>query len=389
MLKNLITQCTSIFKDSKYRQNNKRVFLISAFLIILSLFSLFFVSNNEAFYNKPIAKITSVTETQSEQAIDNGKMEPMKNQDIEALVMNGTYKGQSVELKNITSFSNVNDLNLKAGDEVFVSLEADGSQEINHAKILDLKRDKYLIYIANIFVILMLLIGGLKGFKSLASVTVNMGILFALIELFSKGYSLIPLSIVASLFFIIFSILIVSGKNRKSLSAIAGTLIGTLISMTIAAIVIYQNNWSGVHFEEMEFLTHPPETIFFIELMIGTLGGIMDIAISISSAIEELYDKNPNISKIDIIKSAREIGQDIMGTMANTLVFAYLSGSIPKILLLLRNGMPVTYVIDINLSLEFMRALTGSIGIVLSIPITIFTSIVILRKHRIGENIKL
>lgn len=389
MLKDLIIQYTSIFKNTKDRQNNKRFFLISALLIILSFFSVFFVSNNETFYNKTIAKITSVTETESEQITDNGKNEQIKNQDIEAVVMNGLYKGKPIEFKNLTSFSNVNDLNLKTGDEVFVSIEADANQEITHTKVLDLKRDKYLIYIANIFIILMLIIGGLKGFKSLASVTVNMGILFALIELFSKGYSLIPLSIIASLFFIIFSILIVSGKNRKSASAIVGTLLGTIISMTIAAIVIHQNNWSGVHFEEMEFLTHPPETIFFIELMIGTLGGIMDIAISISSAIEELYDKNPNASKLSIIKSAREIGQDIMGTMANTLVFAYLSGSIPKILLLLRNGMPVTYVIDINLSLEFMRALTGSIGIVLSIPITIFTSIMILKKHRIGENINL
>ncbi|SQB11979.1 YibE/F family protein [Clostridium beijerinckii] len=74
-----------------------------------------------------------------------------------------------------------------------------------------------------------------------------------------------------------------------------------------------------------------------------------------------------------------------MGTMSNTLVFAYLSGSMPIILLLLRNGLPITYIININLSLEFMRALIGSIGIVLSIPITIFTSIAILKKHKIGE----
>ena len=111
----------------------------------------------------------------------------------------------------------------------------------------------------------------------------------------------------------------------------------------------------------------------------------MDIAISISSAIKELYDKNPNIERKALIKSSREIGQDIMGTMANTLVFAYLSGSIPTILLLLRNGMPITYIININLSLEFMRAIAGSIGIVLSIPITMYTSILILKNHKIGE----
>jgi len=196
---------------------------------------------------------------------------------------------------------------------------------------------------------------------------------------------LMKFSIIASILFIIFSIIIVSGRNRKSISAIVGTLAGTFVSMLIAGIVIKINNWSGVHFEEMEFLTQPPETIFFIELMIGTLGAIMDIAISISSAVKELYDKNPNIHKKAIIKSSREIGQDIMGTMANTLVFAYLSGSIPTILLYLRDGVPITYIISINLTLEYMRAIVGSIGIVLSIPITIFTSILILKNHNIGD----
>ena len=366
-------------------KNNKKTIFISLGIIFISLFSLIFISNNESFYDKTIAKITSVSEKESSQETDKGKIEPMKNQDLTAIIMNGTYKGRSITLKNSASFSKVNDLDLKVNDEVFISLQADNN-EIISAKILDLKRDKYIIYTINIFALLMLIIGGLKGFKSLASVIINIIILLIVIGLFAKGYNLTALSIFASLFFVFFSIFIVSGKSKKSISAAMGTLLGTLISMLIAWIVIKSNNWNGIHFEEMEFLTHPPENIFFIELMIGTLGGIMDIAISISSAIEELYAKNPNIEKMTIIRSAREIGQDIMGTMSNTLVFAYLSGSIPTILLLLRNELPITYILNINLSLEFMRALVGSIGIVLSIPITIFTSIIILKKHKIGAN---
>jgi uncharacterized membrane protein len=351
----------------------------------MSLISFEFISNNETLYNKPIAKITSVTEEESNTTTDNGKIESIKNQKIQAIIMNGAYKGKIIELNNETSFSQVNDLDLKVNDEIFLSIQDNDKSEITSAKILDLKRDKYIIYIVNIFILLILLIGGYKGFKSLASVFVNIIIIFTTIALFSKGYNLLVLSIIASILFIVFSILIVSGKKKKTVSAIVGTLVGTFISMLIAGIVIKLNSWNGIHFEEMEFLTHPPEQIFFIELIIGTLGGIMDIAISISSAIEELYDKNPHIKRKAIIKSAREIGQDIMGTMANTLVFAYLSGSIPTILLLLRNGLPITYIINLNLSLEFVRALTGSIGIVLSIPITIFTSIIILKSHMIGE----
>lgn len=384
MARNIINKILS-FTTIKSNKISKKKLVILAGVIIISLFSLLFILNNEGLYNKPIAKIISVDEQESNKETDKGKIEPMKKQKIQAVIMNGIYKGKTVELDNVTSFSQVNDLDLKINDEVFLSIQGNDKQEITSAKILELKRDKYIIYIMNIFVILVLLVGGAKGFRSLASVVVNIVILFSIIELFTKGYYLMTFSIIASVLFIIFSIMTVCGKNKKSISAIVGTLAGTFLSMLIAWIVIKMNNWSGVHFEEMEFLTQPPETIFFIELMIGTLGAIMDIAISISSAVKELYDKNPNVERKVIIKSSREIGQDIMGTMANTLVFAYLSGSIPTILLFLRNGVPITYIISINLSLEFMRAIVGSIGIVLSIPITIYTSILILKNHNIGE----
>lgn len=384
MIKNLINKI-QIFKTIKSNKISKKKLIIWVGVIIISLFSLIFISNNEGLYNKPIAKILLVDEQESNKETDNGKIEPMKNQKIQAVIMNGMYKGKTIELDNVTSFSQVNDLDLKINDEVFLSIQDNENQEILSAKIIELKRDKYIVYIMNIFIVLILLIGGAKGFRSLASVFVNIVILFIIIKLFNKGYYLMIFSIIASVLFIVFSIIIVSGRNKKSISAIVGTLAGTFVSMLIAGIVIKMNNWSGVHFEEMEFLTQPPETIFFIELMIGTLGAIMDIAISISSAVKELYDKNPNVHTKAIIKSSREIGQDIMGTMANTLVFAYISGSIPTILLYLRNGMPITYVISINLSLEFMRAIVGSIGIVLSIPITIYMSILILKNHNIGE----
>jgi len=385
MFENLIIKDISKFKNIKTYKISKKTLVILIGVIIMSLLSLYFISTNEDLYNKPIAKITSLSEEQSQKESINGKMESIKNQKIQAIIMNGIYKGKTIEFNNITSLSQINDLDLKVKDEVFLLVESDADQKITSIKILDLKRDKYIVYIANIFVILILLIGGTKGFRSLASVVVNIIVLFTIIQLFSKGFDLMRLSIIASMIFIVLSILIVSGRNKKTLSAIIGTLAGTLISMLIAGVVIKLNNWSGIHFEDMEFLTHPPEEIFFIELIIGTLGGIMDIAISISSAIKELYDENPHIERKVLIKSVREIGQDIMGTMANTLLFAYLSGSIPTIILLLRNGLPITYIINFNLSLEFMRALTGSIGIVLSIPITICISIVILKNHKIGE----
>jgi len=376
---------TGAAKIAKYAKKNKYTYIIAIILAVITAFFLYFISTNENYYSKPIAKITSINEESSQNETIDGKKEQIKNQQIKAVIMNGSHKGEEVQLKNTTSYSQVYDLNFSVNDEVFISIHEGSNKQITDASIMDLKRDKYIVYIALLFILLISLIGGIKGLRSLASVVINFIIFSAVVSLFLRGYSLILISIIASILFIILSIAIVGGINKKTLSAIIGTMAGTLISILIAVVVIQLNHWKGIHFEEMEFLTHTPEKIFIIEILIGTLGGIMDIAISISSSIKEIFDKNNNVERKVLINSGKEIGQDIMGTMANTLVFAYLSGSIPMILLLIRNGYPISYITNINLSLELVRALTGSIGIVLSVPITIYTSVIIFKNNKIGE----
>ena len=101
----------------------------------------------------------------------------------------------------------------------------------------------------------------------------------------------------------------------------------------------------------------------------------MDVAITMSSSIFELYEKDNDIPVNALKKSGLDIGKDIMGTMTNILFFAYISGSIPVIILYLKNVTPMSYALSINLSLELARALAGGIGIVLAIPIGLYTSI--------------
>lgn len=375
-----------LYKGFKDNMRNKYAFIIAMSLIIVSILGYYFISTDENYYNKTIAKIISIAVKEESQAGDmNGNIEQINKQQIKAVIMNGAHKGENIELQNTTSYSQANDLNFKVNDEVFVSIKEDNNKKIVSSQILDFKRDKYLTYIIIMFVLLILLIGGFKGFKSLASVIANIIIFSAVIELYLRGYNLAFTASIASMLFIILSISMVSGVNKKTVSAVVGTMVATLISMLIAIIVIKITHNNGVHYEEMEFLTRPPEQIFIVEVLIGTLGGIMDIAISISSAIKEIYDKNPSIEKKALVKSGMEIGKDIMGTMANTLVFAYISGSIPMILLWLKNGNSISYIINFNISLEIIRALTGSIGIVLSIPITLYISAMLLKKHKIGE----
>lgn len=364
-------------RDNIFNRNNRCIYIKAIILIVIGILCYYFVANNESHYNRTIARIISVEET-------TGNTKYIKNQHIEAIIINGVHKGEELKFNNNTSYSKIFDVEYGVNDEVFVSITENDNDEIISSYISGYKRDKYLAYVAIIFTVLILLIGGFKGFKSLVSVIINIAIFFSAIKIYQQGIDLWLITSIISILFVVISILIVSGINKKSLCAIIGTIISIIITIIITAVVITITKSKGMYYEEMEFLMTSPEDIFFVGLLIGTIGGIMDIAITMSSSINELYEKNPDIDRKVLIKSGMEIGKDVMATMANTLVLVYISGSIPMILFWLRNKLTLSYIINIGINLEIIRALVGSIGVVISIPITMYISVLLMKKSERG-----
>src|SRR5699024_11228998 len=139
---------------------------------------------------------------------------------------------------------------------------------------------------------------------------------------------------------------------------------------------------SGLRYEEMQFLTRPYQVVFMAGLFLGSLGAAMDIAITMASSIFGLYESDHQIETKTLRASGREIGKDIMGTMTNILFFVYMSGSIPMMILYLSNQSPLGFTLTMNLSLEISRALAGSIGIVLTITISLMIAIFFVNRKR-------
>lgn len=371
----------TLLKNKQYR----RKLIVSACLLAVSLLVYFLVSHNEGLYNETIARVTAVTNTPGAPVQDlYGNSEQIYTQQITAVIINGPHKGENVQLSNKTTYSQIFDTKYRINDELFILVKEDAGKNVVSAGILDMKRDKYIAYAAIVFLLLLVWVGGYKGLRSLISILFNILISYILIRLYLQHYNIILTAPLASLLFITLSILIVSGANRKSYTAIIATIAATTFTMLMTMLIIWFTGAKGIYYEEMDFLSIDPSRLFFIEILIGTLGGIMDIAISISSAIKELYDSNPRIDKKLLMKSGKEIGKDMMGTMSNILVFAYVSGSIPIIMIWMKNGYSAFTIINYHLSLEIVRALTGSIGIVISIPITLFISVFLLRRNKIG-----
>lgn len=373
--------------NSKQFLKTKGVFLLS--LLVLCVASLLFVFNNHSFYERSIAEVIETTIDDEEVVVDSfGNEDVLYQQRMLAELKNGEHKGRQIELTNTFSESGGFDLEYRNGNELFVSIYSDSVDEtLLQGAINDVKRDHYLVSVGWMFLFVLVAVGNRQGLFSALSLGVNGLILFFALDLYMQTSNswLLPIAAVSAVLFTVVTLLLVNGANKKTYTAILVTLIVTAITMMLAFLVIRAFDGDGLRFEEMQFLTRPYELVFLAGLLIGSLGAVMDVAITMSASIFGMFEEDETIDLKTLKQSGLEIGRDVMGTMTNIMFFAYVSGSIPAILLYFRNQSPLDFILSMNLSLEIARALVGGIGIVLAIPIGLYVSLFFVKRKKVTE----
>lgn len=337
-------------------------------------------------YKQTIGKITSVKQIDSAEQLDeNGNTDTKTTQELQIQVLNNTYKDKSFILINEFTTSQINNHAYHENDYVFIHVT-----ETNNAlsgNIIELKRDHFLIILIGIFVILLILVTGKFGLLTFLSFIINGSLITGLLVLyrFTSSQLLVWLFMFTLPIMIALTLTLVNGWTLKTKITTVSTIIGSGITFLLGWIVISLFNHQGLHYEEMELVTRPPHVLFMSSLLIGSVGAVMDVSMTIVSSLLEVAHNNQSISPEDLKKAGQRIGEDIMGPMTNIMFFSYLSGSIPLVLIFLRNGMSFGYTFSIVLSLEFARALVGSIGIILAVPISIKVTQSLLTKEEEHE----
>lgn len=371
---------------NKFKKLLLKNIVLYSIIAVCFVGSMLFVQYNYSFYDRPIAKVIETNLEDSVQVVDmHNNRDQLFTQQIIAEIKNGQEKGQQIHITNEYSTSGAYDHAYRVGNDLFISIDEQtkASGDLT-GSIKDIKRDKYIVMIMWVFIFVLLLIGKKQGFFSIVSLAVNALLLSFALDVYvnNSSISLLWICGITVILFTVTSLLLVNGFNEKAYAAIVATLLGTFFSLLIAYLVIWITAGSGLRYEEMSFLTRPYEMVFMAGLFVGSLGAVMDVAITMSSSIFGLYEKDNHISTKALKKSGLEIGKDIMGTMTNILFFAYISGSIPVLILYIKNHTSLSFALSMNLSLELARALAGGIGIVLAIPIGLYTSIFFVNRKR-------
>ena len=352
-------------------------------LFLLSIFSIIFTYNDYFLYKNPILKVDNIDNVVQESTINGEKY---YNQLITGTIMNGKYKGNTLTVKNTASSSSVYGDMIRENSELFVEISTDGTKAI---RITNIKRDKYLVILLVIFIDLIIVTAGKKGLKTLGSLLGNIIITGIAIFTFKNNYktlNMLLLYFIVSIIFIIFSLYITNGKGKKTLSAIVSSIASLFISfgLSFLLIKIYGKDISIWTMEYIE-VVYDYENFFYVSILLCGLGAIMDIAITISSSLNELIVKNPKIDRVSLLNSGKEISKDIVGTMINVMLYTCYTPVIPTVLLAVKNNITIANAISLYGNLELIIVLCSCISIVLTIPISLYISVFILHKTEVKK----
>ncbi|MBM3699674.1 MAG: YibE/F family protein [Actinobacteria bacterium] len=306
-----------------------------------------------------------------------------RTQVLKVKITSGPFKNEIIEVLNTSDARSAYNITIKKGQGIFVKLEFDGKGDISGAYVTELVRDNYIIIIVFLFFAILVLIGRLKGLRAAITLAATVAaVFFILIPLILRGFSPVLISVVIGIAITVMTLLVIGGTNRKSLAAIAGTSLGILIAGAFALIFGSVASLTGFSSDEAIMLLYIPQNIdfnfrglLFAGIILASLGAVMDIGMSISSSMFEIAKADPAIKRKDLVSAGMNVGRDIIGTMSNTLILVYVGSSLPLILLFVAYKIPFIEIINKDMvASEIIRALSGSIGLILAIPLTVFIS---------------
>jgi len=300
-------------------------------------------------------------------------------------ILTGRYKGDVVETTNY--FSSLYNVYVTEGDKVIVRVD---NLDLGYSvSIYNYNRTNILLGFVLLFFLSLIIIGGKQGFRSVLGLIFTLVcVFFLLIPLVLKGFPAIPTTVVILTLTTIVCFLLLGGLKPKIVSAILGTVFGVVFAAVLATIVGMLTSISGFQMEEAESLlliatssSLEIKGLFICGVLIAALGAVMDVAMSISSAIEELHINNPTMTVKELFISGMNIGRDAMGTMSNTLILAFAGSGLNMIITIYSYGVPFKQLINTDfVAIELIRGIAGSMGIIFTVPaVSIIASMTVIK----------
>ncbi len=347
-------------------------------------------SNNkyESKDNYASGKIIEIVSEKNNLELEDSFQTKQIIQTAKVYILSGKYRGKIIDIENQLTSSPVYDIKIKEGQRIILNIEETSKGPAFY--IADMERTPTLLVLFGIFLLLLLIIAGMQGLRAIFSIGITAFLIFfALIPSVLNNFPIIPMTILIAIISTFITMFTVSGINLKSLSASLGTIISVIIAGIMSIIAIKYAPLNGFEGQEAAILwTERPDLnytgILTAGIIIASLGAVMDVGMSIASSIAEFKKVNSSLTIKELFTSGLNVGKDIMGTMSNTLILAYIGSAFT--LVLLTSNAPLIKLLNLNsIASEITSAIIGSIGIILCVPITALIAAYLIGKPKNKE----
>jgi len=366
------------------------------YLLLVCVFAVFVFKLNQ------VEKTELVVRTG--QTFEKGKVTEILQDNLDS---NGTRVGeQKVRVKMLTGVRKGEELDVTSssgylfgaactvGMKVIVMQSVAGETTI--ASVYSQDREWVIYIFALLYLLALCIIGGKQGIKGcLGLIFTFFCVIFVYLPLVYLGYSPFWSAVFICFLTTLVTMYLIGGPTKKTCAATLGTLAGVVLAGISAWCFSKASGISGYNVSDIETLMTLWNTnriqvggLLFSGLLISCLGAVMDVAMSISSAIDEIYKQNSSLTRKELFKAGMRVGRDMMGTDSNTLILAFAGSSVSTLLLDYAYDLPYQQIINSNnIGIAIMQGLAGSFGIVLSVPLTVLICTILF--HRKENAVKL
>ena len=326
-------------------------------------------------YTKPVGQVEAVkvVKTTTHQDEDENRDRIVKQQVLVRL-LNTAKRGKSITMHNTYSFSGALDNKLRVGEQVFLDVDK-GAYTLNNVK-----RDAILAALLVLTFGLIFLVMGRRAWLTSISILLNTLIFFVAVEweIGSKQWQAWWLFAILAVIFTVLTAVFIVGLKPIAATIASGALLATAVAVALGYGVMTLTNFSGIHFEEVKYATQTPQLLFFGQIVIGSLGAVLDEASDISVAIFQLHD-----TAKERFRAGMAIGRNVMGPLISVLFMIFIADTFMESVLWIRNNNSIAQTVIWVMGLGFAQSLISAFGIVLAVPMTSGLAAMIAKMKRV------
>ena len=361
------------------------------YLLLVCVFAVFVIKLNQVEKTELVvrtgqtfekAKVVKVLEDNLQ---ENGTR--VGEQKVRVHMLTGERKGLDLDITSSSGY--LFGAACKPGMKVIVMQSVAGDSTV--ASVYTQDREGVIYIFTLIYLLALCLIGGKQGIKGcLGLIFTFFCVIFVYLPLVYLKFSPFWTAVFVCFITTLVTMYLIGGPTRKTCAATLGTLAGVVLAGISAWCFSKASGITGFNVSDIETLMTLWNTnriqvggLLFSGLLISCLGAVMDVAMSISSAIDEIYRQNTSLTRKELFKAGLRVGRDMMGTDSNTLILAFAGSSVSTLLLDYSYDLPYQQIINSNnIGIAIMQGLAGSFGIVLSVPFTVLICTVLFHKSK-------